>query len=49
MTMEKKKSPYVPKRKNRTGEDIDMLRERDLEPESGSKGSYRYRDHIDSY
>lgn len=47
--MSEKKKPYIPKKKERTGEDIDMLHERDMEPESYSNGSYRYRDHIDSY
>ncbi len=47
--LEEKKRGYKPKRKDRTGEDIDMLHEREMEPESHSNGSYRYRDHIDSY
>ncbi len=44
-----KKSDHVHAylKSNRTGEDIDMLHERELDPESGSGGSRRYLDHID--
>lgn len=49
LIMEKKKQGYIPKRKNRTGEDIDMLFEKEIEPENSGSGSYKYRDHIDSY
>ena len=45
---EKKRKPATSyKKKNRTGEDIDMLNERYTDPESGGYGSYRYKDHID--
>lgn len=44
--MEKKKSPYVPKRKDRIGEDIEMLRERERS-ERKSDG-YAYRDNVDA-
>lgn len=45
---EKKRKPTTSyKKKNRTGEDIDMLNERYTDPESGGYGSYRYKDHID--
>ncbi len=50
---EERKSNDKPKpmggyrKKNRTGEDIDMLNERYTDPESGGFGSYRYKDHID--
>lgn len=46
---EKEKRRYVPRKRERTGEDIDMLHEREMEPESHSNGSFSYRDHIDSY
>ncbi len=46
---EKEKRKYVHRKRERTGEDIDMLHEREMEPESHSNGSFRYRDHIDSY
>lgn len=44
-----KKSDHVHAylKSNRTGEDIDMLHERDLDPESGDHGSRKYLDHID--
>ena len=47
MIMEKKKyRPY--RRSSLTGEDIDMLHERQSEPESrDDSGNYRYKDHID--
>lgn len=45
--MEKKKNNrYL--RSSLTGEDIDMLHEKESEPESSDyRGSYRYKDHID--
>lgn len=46
--MEKKKA-YRPRKEERTGEDIDMLRERELEKDDSGARSYRYRDNIDSY
>lgn len=37
-----------PKKRNRTGEDIDMLHEDEYEPQSNDySGSYKYKDHID--
>ncbi len=44
---DKKKPANIYRKKNRTGEDIDMLNERYTDPESGGYGSYRYKDHID--
>lgn len=44
---EKPRSSGSYRKKNRTGEDIDMLNERYTDPESGGFGSYRYKDHID--
>ena len=44
---EKPRSSGNYRKKNRTGEDIDMLNERYTDPESGGYGSYRYKDHID--
>ena len=44
---EKRKPTTFYKKKNRTGEDIDMLNERYTDPESDGYGSYRYKDHID--
>ena len=41
----KQKTTY--RKKNRTGEDIDMLNERYTDPESCGYGSSRYKDHID--
>jgi hypothetical protein len=41
----KSRSGYC--KRNRTGEDIEMLNERYSDPESGSYGSTRYKDHID--
>jgi hypothetical protein len=33
---------------NRTGEDIDMLHEKDSDPESGDYGSSSYKDNYDA-
>ncbi|MCR4561651.1 MAG: hypothetical protein K5694_00375 [Bacilli bacterium] len=44
------KKPEKKPRKNpyRTGEDIDMLHEREYEPQSNDRsGNYRYKDHYD--
>lgn len=48
-TKEKKPEPPRKKiyKKYRTGEDIDMLNERYTDPEGGSWGSSKYKDHID--
>ncbi|MCQ2742581.1 MAG: hypothetical protein MJ239_04720 [Bacilli bacterium] len=35
-------------RHNRTGEDIDMLREDSYEPQNGRAGSTKYKDDIDA-
>lgn len=45
--MQKKKPIYKKYRPHRTGEDIDMLREREIDPQSGNYGSKKYKDHID--
>jgi hypothetical protein len=40
--------PTTPK-SNRTGEDIDMLHEKESDPESGDdRGNYSYRDNYDA-
>lgn len=44
---ENRKSRGGYRKRNRTGEDIDMLNERYSDPESGGYGSTRYKDHID--
>ncbi len=48
-TKEKKPEPPRKKiyKKYQTGEDIDMLNERYTDPEGGSWGSSKYKDHID--
>jgi hypothetical protein len=42
-----KAAVYSRKKNNRTGEDIDMLHENETDPQSGSAGSYAYKDHED--
>jgi hypothetical protein len=44
----KNKTPHEESRLNRTGEDIDMLREQESSPQSDdSTGSYHYKDDYD--
>ena len=43
----KKSNAHSYYRSNRTGEDIDMLHERELDGDKYSAGSSAYKDHID--
>jgi hypothetical protein len=43
----KKSNAHVYYRSNRTGEDIDMLHERELDGDRYSAGSDSYKNHID--
>jgi hypothetical protein len=36
------------RKSNRTGEDIDMLHEKETDPESGDEGSSSYKDNYDA-
>lgn len=43
----KPQSKFGCPKSEKTGEDIDMLHERELDPEAGEGGSRSYLDHID--
>ncbi|MCH3910003.1 MAG: hypothetical protein LKF75_02080 [Bacilli bacterium] len=43
-----KDNKHTVQRENRTGEDIDMLRERESDPQSGEYGSDSYKDNYDA-
>jgi hypothetical protein len=46
---DKTKTEHQEKRSNRTGEDIDMLHEKESDPESNdNEGSYSYKDNYDA-
>lgn len=44
---EEENKKHTALRNNRTGEDIDMLHEKDSDPESSDSGSLKYKDDYD--